>query len=91
MANPPNGSQAGLWIALSRIIASGMVNAQSENQRARERARVEESRSKRAAAIPGAPPNKPAARATISLSSYPRWSASGRKQAASDRVASSAR
>jgi len=72
-------------------MATGTANAQSENQSARERARVEESRSMRAAAIPGAPPNRPAASAINSLSSYPRWSASGRKHAASDKVASSAR
>src|SRR6267378_2345171 len=71
--------------------ATGIASAQSENQRARDSARVEESRSIRAAAIPGTPPNRPAASAISSLSSYPRWSARGRKQATSDTKQSRAR
>src|SRR5207249_2714624 len=80
-ANPPRGSHAGLRTPLSRLSVTGMASAQSANQRARESARADESRSIRAAAMPGTPPNSPAASATSSLSSYPRWSASGRKQA----------
>ena len=48
---------------------SGIASAQSANQAARERARVEDSVSIRAAAIPGAAPKRPAASATSSLSS----------------------
>ena len=48
---------------------SGMASAQRENQSARESARVDDSRSTRAAAMPGAPPKRPAASATISQSS----------------------
>ena len=53
-------------------MTSGMASAQSPNQIARARARVDDSVSVRAAAMPGAAPPMPAASAISSLSSYPR-------------------
>jgi hypothetical protein len=51
------------------MIPSGMASAQRPNQTARESARVDDSVSIRAAAMPGAAPKSPAASATSALSS----------------------
>jgi hypothetical protein len=51
------------------MMPSGMASAQRPNQIALASARVDDSDSIRAAAIPGAPPNSPAASATSSLNS----------------------
>ncbi len=50
-------------------MASGIASAQRPNQTARDSARVDDSLSVRAAAMPGAAPKMPAASATSSLSS----------------------
>ncbi len=69
---PAAGSQAGRRRPLSKTIATGSASAATPEPKPRASARGANSRSVRAAAIPGAAPKMPAASAINSENSYPR-------------------